>query len=139
MDTSIFLARLLGLYLVLMIIGVLINRIFYQQVIDNIIVSPALIAFQGAMALLGGLAIVLYHNRWAPDWTVLVTILGYWMILQGLVRLWFPLQFTDLIRQLRTGNAIYIILGIMGVIGLFLLYEGFAQDIMALGSSRARR
>ncbi len=91
------------------------------------------------MALLGGLIIVLYHNRWDLDWTLLITILGYWMVLQGLVRLWFPVTFIDIIRQLRTGNAMYIILGIMGVIGLFLLYEGFAQDIMALSSSGARR
>lgn len=134
MDTSIFIARLLGLYIVLVIVGILINRTFYQQVIDNIVVSPGLIAFQGAMALLGGLIIVLYHNHWDFDWTLLVTILGYWMVLQGLVRLWFPLQFTDIIRQLRTGNAMYIILGIMGVIGLFLLYEGFAQDMIAQSS-----
>lgn len=139
MDTSIFLARLLGLYIALVIIGLVINRTFYQQVIDNIIVSPGLIAFQGAMALLGGLAIVLYHNRWAPDWTVLITILGYWMVLQGLVRLWFPIQFTDIIRQLRTGNAMYIILGIMGVIALFLLYEGFSQDMIASSSRGVRR
>ncbi len=40
MDTSIFIARLLGLYIAFVIIGILINRTFYQQVIDNLVSSP---------------------------------------------------------------------------------------------------
>lgn len=37
---------------------------------------PPVVYLSGVLMFAGGLAIVRAHNRWAPNWTVLVTLAG---------------------------------------------------------------
>jgi vacuolar-type H+-ATPase subunit I/STV1 len=39
--------------------------------------NPALVLIYGMFLFVAGLAIVRFHNRWAADWSVLVTIVSY--------------------------------------------------------------
>lgn len=128
MATPIFLAKLLGLYLVLVLIGSWINRDYYRRILDAHIDSPPIIIFSGALTLISGLLILLFHNRWEANWTIVITLLACWIIFQGIVRLWFPTQFTELLLKLRNGYAVTVISTIMFAIGLFLLYQGFAPE-----------
>jgi hypothetical protein len=52
--------------------------------------SRALIFITGVLALLAGLAVVNAHNLWVLDWRLIVTILGWLLILRGIMNLVFP-------------------------------------------------
>ena len=48
---------------------------------------PPVVYLSGILMFVAGLAIVLAHNSWAPDWTVLITLSGWFSLMLGLVRM----------------------------------------------------
>ncbi len=48
---------------------------------------PPVVYLSGTLLFVAGLAIVRVHNRWARDWTVLLTLTGWMAIGLGLVRM----------------------------------------------------
>ena len=84
MDTSLFLARLIGPILVVMAIGLLARQDSWRAMADEFLLSRPLLFLSGFLTLLGGLAIVNTHNIWTGGWPVIITILG-WLALIALV------------------------------------------------------
>src|SRR4030066_757137 len=73
-----------------MIGGMLTEGDAYSSLMKEFIGSRALIFITGALALVAGLAVVNAHNLWVPDWRVIVTVLGWLLILRGIMNLVFP-------------------------------------------------
>ena len=48
---------------------------------------PPVVYLSGVLRFVAGLAIVRAHNRWTRDWTVLVTISGWFAMALGLLRM----------------------------------------------------
>ena len=48
---------------------------------------PPVVYLSGVLMFVGGLAIVRAHNHWARDWTVLVTVSGWFGLTLGLFRM----------------------------------------------------
>src|SRR5678809_1666097 len=48
---------------------------------------PPVVYLSGTLMFVGGLAVVRLHNRWKRDWTVLVTLSGWFFLLLGLFRM----------------------------------------------------
>ena len=48
---------------------------------------PPVVYLSGVLLFVAGLAIVRAHNRWCTDWTVLVTLSGWFALALGLVRM----------------------------------------------------
>src|SRR5262245_9188738 len=46
--------------------------------------TPPVVYFSGVLMFVAGLAIVRTHNHWARDWTVLVTLSGWFSLALGL-------------------------------------------------------
>src|SRR6186997_1097124 len=51
---------------------------------------PPVVYLSGVLMFVGGLAIVRAHNRWARDWTVLVTLSDATVAGHGFNRRWRP-------------------------------------------------
>ena len=49
--------------------------------------TPPVVYLSGVLMFVAGLAIVRVHNRWAADWTVLVTLAGWFFAALGLFRM----------------------------------------------------
>ena len=73
MELSIFLAKVLGLYLIIVPAAVLLNRRHLARIIEEFCQSLALIVLSGFMALVLGLLVVVSHNIWSADWRVITT------------------------------------------------------------------
>ncbi len=127
MDASLFLARLIGPIFVIVGIGLLLNGDRYRAVVDEVMSSHALLYIFGAIALTGGLAIVLTHNIWVWDWPVIITIVGWLMIVRGSFRIVFPQQVEDLARKMvaRWSNILLISGLLVIALGAFLCWKGF--------------
>ncbi len=73
MQTSIFIARLIGPVMIVAGLSVLFDRQRSRSMAEEFLASRALMFLGGMMVMLGGLSIVL-HNVWTSDWRVIVTL-----------------------------------------------------------------
>lgn len=75
--TTVFLVRLLGLYLVAISLGMLANRRRTLQTLDEMARSGRWMLFPGMLATAAGLAVVLGHQVWSGGaLPVVVTLAG---------------------------------------------------------------
>ena len=90
MNTSIFLAKLIGPLALALGLGVLFNRAAVRGVLDEFTRNPAIMFLAGVTTLPAGLAVVLTHNVWVADWPVIIMIIGWLTAISGAFRLVAP-------------------------------------------------
>ena len=90
MDTSIFLAKLIGPLSLALGLGVLFNRAAVRAIFEEFISNRAVLFLAGLVTFPAGLAIVLTHNVWVRDWPVIITIVGWLTALSGAIRIVAP-------------------------------------------------
>jgi len=90
MQTSIFIARLIGPVMIVAGFSVLLNRRGFRSMAEDFLASRGLMFLGGLMVMLGGLAIVLTHNVWVANWRVIVTLFGWLMVIAGAIRIIEP-------------------------------------------------
>jgi hypothetical protein len=90
MQTSIFLAKLIGPFALALGAALLVNGAAFRTLANEFLTAPALIFLSGIITLPAGLAIVLTHNVWTPDWRALVTLVGWLALITGAVRMIAP-------------------------------------------------
>jgi hypothetical protein len=126
MQTSIFLARLIGPVALVAALSMFLNRAAYRAMALDFVRSPALIYLSGLLTMTAGVAIVLSHNRWALAWPVLITIFGWLATIGGAIRIALPYQTRNLAeRMLDKPLAMMIGGAVWLVIGLILCFYGY--------------
>jgi hypothetical protein len=90
MQTSVFLAKLIGPVMLAAAVGLLVNQSGQRAMAREFLASTPLIYFTGALAMIAGVAILLYHNVWALDWRVIITLFGWAAAIGGAVRMVMP-------------------------------------------------
>ncbi len=128
MQPAVFIARLIGPAFVVVGLGILANGPFYSALIREAVHSPTLIYFSGLMSLLPGLAIVNVHRSWS-GWPVIITIIGWLMVIGGVVRLVLPATTATLATDLYAKPiAILIAAIVVLVVGAFLTAMGYRSS-----------
>ena len=88
---------------------------------------PPVVYLSGVLLFVAGLAIVRAHNVWRRDWTVLVTLSGWFFLLVGLFRM-----FAAGLYQRSSANAssifFMILEGILFVLGLIMTFKAYTRD-----------
>lgn len=126
MDLSIFLARFIGLYLLIMSFIWLFRKNSFEEGVRDIILSKGLFALSGAMHVMVGLAIAVSHPHWELNWRGLITLLAYVAIIKGVTRLTFPEETKNLLlKSIKEGYWFWLIC--LFAIGAYLTYEGFTH------------
>ena len=88
---------------------------------------PPVVYLSGALMFVGGLAIVRAHNSWTRDWTVLVTLSGWFFLALGLFRMFAAGQYQR--GSANTSSATFMVLeGILFVLGLVITFKAYARD-----------
>jgi len=129
MQSHTFIARLAGPLLIIVGIGMLANLGVYQTMISEFLHSAALVYLSGVMTLLGGLAIVNVHNSWRADWPVIITILGWLMVIGGIIRIALPQVTVSLGASMYGSLTAIIVVAIVGLaIGGFLTFKGYSSE-----------
>jgi hypothetical protein len=130
MQTSIFIARLLGPVLVVAGIAMLVNRRRLDAIVQELFGSPLLLLLLGIIDFTVGLAIVLTHNVWAADWRVIITLLGWALIVRGAVRMLIPEQAKAFgAKLLKNSTVICASLGATIALGVVLSWFGYARSL----------
>lgn len=126
MDTSIFLARLLGPMLVVLAVGILFRQEAWRAMAKQFIASRPLVFLSGLLTLLGGLALVNTHNVWEAGWPVIISIFGWLAVIGGIARMLFPETVMGVGEKMLDTKAYLTVGGIgEGLLGLWLCYQGY--------------
>jgi hypothetical protein len=126
MATSVFLARLLGPLLLAVGVGILINPKPFHAMVGEILRSLTLVYLFGLFDFAGGLAIVLVHNVWAANWRVLITLIGWLMLIRGAVRILAPEAIMGFAAKAIRNKQLIPVSGVVtSVLGLVFCYFGY--------------
>ena len=126
MDITLFLAQIMGVYFLVVGAGVLMNPARMRNAMDEAKQSYILPYFDGAIALVIGLLIVLTHNIWDGLLASLVSIVGWVAVLEGVLMLTLPQKTISVMMQKFVGANLGRFIGVVSVaIGLYFIYSGF--------------
>lgn len=127
MQTSKFLARLIGPLFLAMGLSLLVNGDALRVLVEQFLQSYALIYLAGLLALVAGLAIVNTHNIWTNDWRVVITIFGWLALIGGAFRMIFPQATAAAGMAIFSLGALPLVAGIgMLILGAWLTFMGYA-------------
>ena len=85
---------------------------------------PPVVYLSGTLMFVAGLAIIRVHNHWARDWTLLVTLSGWFFLVLGLFRMFAA----GLYRQgsVDTSTTVFMVLeGILLLCGIVLTFKAY--------------
>ena len=129
METSKAIAGLIGPTLVAVAAALLLNIASISAVLEPLSRNPALVLIYGIFLFVAGLAIVRFHNRWVRNWTMLVTIVGWLLIIGGLVRMLFPLRFAEVTGDFaQSSGTMAAVATVVLTVGAFLSFKAYASS-----------
>jgi len=126
METSIFIAKFLGVAYIIFGLGILLNTKYYKKMLDDLIKNSANVLYGGIFALVVGFLIIYYHNIWVASWTVVITIIGWLGLLKGFLLIVFPNFYVSWTKALVRNESFMPIYGFLAfLLGLYFIYFGF--------------
>jgi hypothetical protein len=121
---TVFLARLIGLFIVLLIAALLLRG---SAMVETVIADKPLMLTYAMISLAIGLAMILGHNVWSGGLLpVVVTLVGWLILAKGLLLLFVtPEALTEFFERMQYGEHMYLYVAPSLVIGLYLTWAGF--------------
>ena len=96
--------------------------------IGSVANDPALIFVSGMLLFVSGLAIVRVHNVWTHSWIVLVTVLGWFALVSGLIRMFFPIQLATIAAAFSQSTGLVMAMAaVLLVLGGFLTFKAYGS------------
>ena len=88
---------------------------------------PPVVYLSGALMFVAGLAIIRAHNIWARNWTVLVTLTGWFALLLGLLRMFMAGGYQQ--QAANTPSTVFMVLeAALLAIAVFMTYKAYRRD-----------
>ena len=88
---------------------------------------PPVVYLSGVLMFVGGLAIVRVYNHWSRDWTVLVTLSGWFFLVLGLFRMFAAGAYER--GSAQTSATVFMVLeGALFVLGLIMTFQAYRRD-----------
>lgn len=88
---------------------------------------PPVVYLSGTLMFVGGLAIIRAHNNWVRDWTVLVTLLGWFFLVLGLFRMFAADTYQR--GSANTSVSVFMALeAILLVLALFITFKAYSRS-----------
>ncbi len=125
MELSIFLAKVLGLYLLIVPAAVLLKRKQFAGLANEFVTNLAVVFLSGLISLVFGLLMVVSHNVWTADWRAIITTIGWLALAKGVVRILFPKKLATLAIDPASAKGTFALIVLLGL-GIYLTYIGFS-------------
>ena len=121
---TVFLARFIGLFAILLVVGFLVRG---GAIIEVTVADGPVMLTYAIISLATGLAMILGHNVWSGGaLPVVVTLVGWLSLAKGLLLLLLtPEALTPLFGRMHYGEHMYLYLMPSLVIGIYLTWAGF--------------
>ena len=128
MDLSKFLAKVMGLYLIIVSAAMLVNVGRFYILIFSLIKDAPLMLVTGYFAVIIGVMLVVSHSIWVWNWRVIITIISWIALLKGMCILICP-QFINetTLHFVQNVSHAYMAGGVDLILGMLLIYFGFRR------------
>lgn len=130
MNVDIFFAKLLGLYLLIVSLLWLFRKNELRASFKQSVGNSGFLALSGEIDLIFGLIIAIVHTYWEWSFVGIITVIGYLLILKGILRLAYPEKVKKCYAKM-SDQGLIISLTIMLIVGAYLTYMGFTLSSRA--------
>lgn len=124
MAISNYLAEIWGVSMIAVALALLIKEKHLKKLFSAIETEQGLF-FWGVASFVIGVAQVLAHNIWVSSWQVVVTILGWIVLIKGLSFLFFPEMVKAWTKKMENKQWLPVALVAAVLVGLVITYLGF--------------
>lgn len=125
MLTSIFLAKFLGLLVVIVTLALLFNRKNFDLVL-KMYEGKTPVMVKGLISVALGIVLLFNHNVWTTVLDITTTLFCWLILVGGIISLFFPKQITSMASSIRKNKGLRtFILVIFLLIGVYFVYAGF--------------
>jgi len=125
METSIFLAKVIGLFGVISTLAIIIRYKLHLAMEENAAKNPTTIYLSGFLLLMLGILLTVSHQVWTRDWRVVITIFGWLILVKGIMRILFHNTVKKLIEKKKSDKRFLLAEIVTFFISIYLLYQGF--------------
>ena len=122
MALSIFIAKIISIIYISSGIAVLIGTVDLNKLVEEFDKSPTMTYLAGCFGIIFGMILVNYHNHWVSNWTVLITLIAWIMLIGGILVIVFPKSILHY-KKFATGSRYWGIFMIL--LGIVFGYFGF--------------
>lgn len=125
MEQSLLLAKVIGLTLIFTSSALLINK-KNIDLLFSLYGQTTAIFITGFLETVLGILLVLKHNVWTLDFRVIITIIGWILLVRGVGRIFFPDKSMQMVSKFKKNKTIFTpLLLFVFLIGAYLTYKGF--------------
>ncbi len=124
---AIWISKFLGPVILALSIPMIVTPTILQETTRRFLADSPLVLISGVLAMTAGLSIVNTHNVWVLNWTLIVTLFGWALLLGGASRIVAP-RVVD-----RVGGAMMdrptmtrIVGAFWALLGAFLTFKAYA-------------
>ncbi len=96
-----------------------------EKMVKNMKKNYLTVFMFGFVALIMGLLIVVSHNIWALDWPVAVTLIGWLVVLKGLVIIFFSGKYNHFQKIVSKTWMVFLMSGISFGLAILFGYIGW--------------
>jgi len=123
MDTTILVAKMLGIYLFLSGFVLLLRGRMLSHLLQDFFGHPATVYLTGVILIALSSMYLLQYNIWDGSWKVIITIFVWLILLKGVIYLFAPKTFSKMnVEKYRGFYGFYGVLAI--AIGVYLFFLG---------------
>lgn len=124
METSYFLAKLWGWYLVIFFLVLSVKPERIKQIFTDF-KDPKFALVTAFLAFIIGLLNINFHNIWSSSWTVIITLLGWSCLGMGLLLFIIPQRTATFLlnMNIKLIQFFYVLLFLLGIYLLNMGYE----------------
>ncbi len=126
MDVTIFLAKVLGMYMLLGGIAVIVRKRFVMSAVASLVEEKGARLILSVFDILLGLIIVNLHNDWSTITTSIISLIGWVAIVKGLTGVFLKDSTLEKFVQWFRAKNLYMYDGAVAIVlGLYLANAGF--------------
>jgi hypothetical protein len=122
---TILFAQAIGLYLLIIAIIMITRASYYQDILTHLKVGSSTVVVTAAFGLVLGILIVLTHQIWNFESEVLITLIGWILLIKSICWLSFPDFMVKMAHKMYSGWGYYAAAIFTGIIGVILSAHGF--------------
>ncbi|NGX56786.1 MAG: hypothetical protein K1060chlam5_01032 [Candidatus Anoxychlamydiales bacterium] len=121
-----FLAKLFGLVFLFLGIALFSKPQDYQSTAKEIAKSNAFMTLISLIPLVIGVSLIISHNLWIKNWPVIITVIGWFIFLCGIIRLFFHRHVMKYMGKQANNKSFFVSVGILlFIFGAYLASKGF--------------
>ena len=125
MELSLFLAKAIGVGLMVVAASMLVNRKNIDLLFEAYR-SPSAVYITGIVETFLGIMMVIAHNIWVADFRLIITLIGWMLLLRGAGRTFFPSRIPRILEKFRALRSTFMpLLVVVFFVGAYLTYAGF--------------